>query len=75
MKSLTYELGLKSTLTQCFSFSLLQNEICQILMNFKGLKQAALFEDSSTEIQCNLATAHNGFKAISKGNLVVYQSY
>ena len=41
-------------------------------MNFTGLKLAALFEDSSTEIQWNLATNHNWFKAISKGNLVVY---
>ena len=41
-------------------FSLLQNEICKILMNFTGLKLAALFEDSSTEIQWNLATNHNG---------------
>ena len=40
MKSLTNELGLRSTLTQCFFFSLLQNEIWKILMNFTGLKQA-----------------------------------
>ena len=44
-------------------------------MNFTGLKLAALFEDSSTEIQWNLTTDHNGFKAISNGNLVVYKTY
>ena len=42
-------------------------------MNFTGLKQAlSIIEDSSTEIKWNLTTDH---KAISKGNLVVYQSY
>ena len=72
---INYELGLKSTLTQCLFFSLLQKEMCKILMNFTGLKLAALFEDSSTKIQWNLTTDHNGFKAISNGNLVVYKSY
>ena len=64
--------GPKEHFNTVLFFSLLQNEICKILMNFTGLKLAALFEDSSTEIQLNLATNHNGFKAISKGNLVVY---
>ena len=64
--------GPKEHFNTVLFFSLLQNEICKILMNFTGLKLAALFEDSSTEIQWNLATNHNGFKEISKGNLVVY---
>ena len=64
--------GPKEHFNTVLFFSLLQNEICKILMNFTGLKLAALFEDSSTEIQWNLSTNHNGFKEISKRNLVVY---